>query len=66
MNYAKCFFLYRVSQKKLGFVFRVHFRPLRDQKSKKARKQTSLKFNFIYQEGFSSQFVDCRMDNKPA
>ena len=31
---------YRVSQKKQGFVFRGHFRPLNDRKSKKAREQT--------------------------
>ena len=37
---------YRVSQKKLGLVFRGHFRPLNDRKSKKARKQTPPKMQF--------------------
>ena len=38
--------MYRVSQKKLGLVFRGHFRPSNGRKSKKARKQTPPKIKF--------------------
>ena len=38
--------MYRVSQKKVGLVFRGHFWPLNGQKSKKARKQTPPKIQF--------------------
>ena len=44
--FPKIFCMYRVSQKKLGLVFRGHFRPLNDRKSKKARKQTPPKMQF--------------------
>ena len=38
--------IYRVSQKKQGFVFRGHFMPLNGRKSKKVRKQTPSKIQF--------------------
>ena len=40
-------------KKKLRFVFRGHFRPLNDQKSKKARKQTPPKIQFYLLGGVS-------------
>ena len=45
-----------VSQKKMGLVFRGHFRPLDGRKSKKGRKQTPPKIQ-LYRRG---QFGDCR------
>ena len=45
---------YRVSQKKLGLVFRGHFRPLNGRKSKKGRKQTPPKIQFYLLGGVFS------------
>ena len=47
-------FIYRVSQKKQGLVFRGHFRPLNGRKSKKGRKQTPPKIQFYLLGGVFS------------
>ena len=46
--------MYRVSQKKLGFVFRGHFRGLNGLKSKSSRKQTPHKIQFYLLGGVFS------------
>ena len=46
-----------MSQKKVGFLFKAHFRGLNDQKSKNGRKDTPIKFYLL--EGVFSPVYTC-------
>ena len=59
-KYVKCK-NYRVS-KKTGISVQGSFKALKWPKIKKKQEnKPHLKFNFTYWEGFSGQFVDCRL-----